>query len=234
MSLEKAEERTGCEEGWLTKWDIAEKNGIPAHHPQYGTLCDEMVHGFAERDHENAALAKQGIKQYYWSGVKLKETMQVNASVTKALQSVSDLDAGDFKRVENALQVGPVPGQYVLGKKTPKALETEPAPAKEEEPFSEKYKKAYASVKKIVSTFSTTRDKLEMLLESLKKALSEQKLVPTMWPGPWRTGARLRRLRCVTLPSSPARHLVLPRRRRARRWTDSTPSRRSLRRRPRA
>lgn len=52
-SLQKAATVSGSEEGWLTKWDVAKKEGVHESHPDFDALANDAVKGLQERDHEN-------------------------------------------------------------------------------------------------------------------------------------------------------------------------------------
>lgn len=176
-SLQKAATVSGSEEGWLTKWDVAKKEGVHESHPDFDALANDAVKGLQERDHENPLWAAKGIKQYYYYGNLMTQKVHTNESLTKAKQTVDDLDDDHFSKVESALRVDQ-PQQLTVGRKVPKPL---PAPPPEPEQGTDlglEFKKAYQGLKKAFSSLSSGLDKLQMFRASLCKAEKNQLLVP--------------------------------------------------------
>ena len=180
-SLEKATVQSGSEEGWLAKWEVAKKEGVLESNPDFESLADDAVADLPVRDHENPKWAARNIKQYYYTGKLLTQKLHSNQSLTKAKQSVTDLENDHFQQVENALKVEQPIGQIMLGGRPPRLPAPCPAPPEpepEEGKLEKDYSKAFGSLKKALATLGSGLDKLSMLQESLSKAEGEGKEVP--------------------------------------------------------
>ena len=70
--------------------------------PDFESLADDAVADLPVRDHENPKWAARNIKQYYYTGKLLTQKLHSNQSLTKAKQSVTDLENDHFQQVENA------------------------------------------------------------------------------------------------------------------------------------
>ncbi|CAL1142414.1 unnamed protein product, partial [Cladocopium goreaui] len=84
-------------------------------------LCTEACKGLPERDHENEAWARLGVKQYYFEHFEAEKERHVNESTTAAKQTVEVSDRQDFQKAEKALMAEPDNGEVVFGKKSHKA-----------------------------------------------------------------------------------------------------------------
>ena len=107
----------------------------------------------------------------------MTQKVHTNESLTKAKQTVDDLDDDHFSKVESALRVDQ-PQQLTVGRKVPQPL---PAPPPEPEQGTDlglEFKKAYQGLKKAFSSLSSGLDKLQMFRASLCKAEKNQLLVP--------------------------------------------------------
>ena len=170
-SLERLSVESTKLKGWFTKWQLGEMQGAVATHPMFEQLCTEACKGLPERDHENEAWARLGVKQYYFEHFEAEKERHVNESTTAAKQTVEVSDRQDFQKAEKALMAEPDNGQVVFGKKSHKA---EAAASAEEEKPEEAYKKAYQSLSKAVKAFSSAVDKLQLLKTSLANKQKEQ------------------------------------------------------------
>ena len=90
--------------------------GAVATHPMFEQLCTEACKGLPERDHENEAWARLGVKQYYFEHFEAEKERHVNESTTAAKQTVEVSDRQDFQKAEKALMAEPENGQVVFGK----------------------------------------------------------------------------------------------------------------------
>ena len=167
ISLERLSVESTKLRGWFTKWQLGEMQGAVATHPMFEQLCTEACKGLPERDHENEAWARLGVKQYYFEHFEAEKERHVNESTTAAKQTVEVSDRQDFQKAEKALMAEPENGQVVLGKKSHKA---EAAASAGEEKPEEAYKKAYQSLNKAAKAFSSAVDKLQLLKTSLAKS----------------------------------------------------------------
>ena len=163
ISLERLSVESTKLRGWFTKWQLGEMQGAVATHPMFEQLCIEACKGLPERDHENEAWARLGVKQYYFEHFEAEKERHVNESTTAAKQTVEASDRQDFQKAEN--------GQVVFGKKSHKA---EAAASAGEEKPEEAYKKADQSLNKAAKAFSSAVDKLQLLKTSLAKKQKEQ------------------------------------------------------------
>ena len=78
--------------GWFTKWQLGEMQGAVATHPMFERLCTEACKGLPERDHENEAWARLGVKQYYFEHFEAEKERHANESTTAAKQTVEVSD----------------------------------------------------------------------------------------------------------------------------------------------
>ena len=170
-SLERLSVESTKLKGWFTKWQLGEMQGAVATHPMFEQLCTEACKGLPERDHENEAWARLGVKQYYFEHFEAEKERHVNESTTAAKQTVEVSDRQDFQKAEKALMAEPDNGQVVFGKKSHKA---EAAASAGEEKPEEDYKKACQSLTKAAKAFSSAVDKLQLLKTSLANKQKEQ------------------------------------------------------------
>ena len=172
-SLERLSVESTKVKGWFTKWQLGEMQGAVPTHPMFEQLCTEACKGLPERDHENEAWARLGVKQYYYEHFGPEKEKHVNESETKAKQQVEVCDRQDFQKAEKALMAEPEAGQMVFGKKSQKAEPSNTTNAEEEKP-EEAYKRAYQSLSKAVKAFSGAVDKLHLLKTSLENKQEQQ------------------------------------------------------------
>ena len=171
ISLERLSVESTKFKGWFTKWQLGEMQGAVATHPMFEQLCTEACKGLPERDHENEAWARLGVKEYYFEHYEAEKERHVNESTTAAKQTVEVSDRQGFQKADKALMAEPENGQVVFGKKSHKA---EAAASAGEEKSEEVYKKAYQSLNKAVKAFSSAVDKLQLLKTSLANKQKEQ------------------------------------------------------------
>ena len=163
-SLQKAATVSGSEEGWLTRWDAAKKEGVRESHLDFDALANDAVKTLQERDHENPLWAAKGIKQYYYYGNLMTQKVHTNESLTKAKQKVDDLDDDHFSKATSLSR---------LWGEGPLSLCQDPYLS-----LGLEFKKAYQGLKKAFASLSSGLDKLQMFRASLCKAEENQLLVP--------------------------------------------------------
>eukprot|EP00438_Fugacium_kawagutii_P032223 Skav231683 [mRNA] locus=scaffold597:768516:769298:- [translate_table: standard] len=163
-SLERLKVQSTVTKGWFTKWDIGKMEGADPSLPMFDELCTAACEGLQEGDHEVAAWAKKGLKQYYYEKTGPVKEKQSNESLTKAEQRLQMDDPELFRKGEKALMANQGPQQLVFGESSKRA---EPAKAITDS-SEEQYKKTHLSLTRAVKAFGSAVEKVVFLKEALK------------------------------------------------------------------
>ena len=93
------------EEGWWTAEVIAEWKGIKPGCSNYEAKVQAAVEGLNERDHEDKALAKLGVKQYEYTHRSKKKEVK-KRRVLELEEGVEDVSQEDFSAMRAAMHKG--------------------------------------------------------------------------------------------------------------------------------
>ena len=93
-------------EGWWTKEQIAQDNGLHPMMKDFETLAEACVQGLNWRPHEDENLARLGIFQYEYTMIDKKSKRQREEKL-QLNEAVDDVDADEFASMRLALAGGP-------------------------------------------------------------------------------------------------------------------------------
>ena len=159
--------------GWMTKRQIGKLEGGSPVLPGFESLCDSAVEGLPSRKRENEGLAKQGVMQYYFEKELAQEEKKQNESLTKAKQTVEQLDPQVFQQAEDKLQVRPGTKQLTVG--GPKPDNSAETKAKKLQGL---YNECLEKCKELDIDFNKSLDRLEELLTVFEQENARKSSAP--------------------------------------------------------
>lgn len=95
-STDSRSESSGTVEGWITKWQVAQLNGILPGVPDYESKVDALVKDLPSQQHSNSHLAGLGEMLYQYTHSKMKDVTEKNDRAS-TLSVKADLEKGSVK-----------------------------------------------------------------------------------------------------------------------------------------